>query len=98
MTGESPGSIQQERELMDFLKKEWKNICFLICMSAIIVYLFSVNSQLKNLQTQNSKIISTFDSIESVAISTDADIHEMTKKVDKIENNVSYIVKKVRRR
>ncbi len=83
---------------MDFIKKEWKTICFMIFMIAIIVYLYSLNSQLKDLQSQNSKIISTFDSIESVAIGTDADIHEMTKKVDKIENNVAYIVKKVRRR
>jgi hypothetical protein len=98
MTGALPGTIQQESDIMNLLAKEWKNICFVICMIAIIVYLSSVNSQLKSLQTQNSNIISTFDSIESVAISTDADIHEMTKKVDKIENNVSYIVKKVRRR
>ena len=83
---------------MDIIKKEWKTICFIIFMIAIIVYLNSVNSQLKDLQSQNSKIITTFDSIESVAISTDSGIHEMTKKVDKIENNVSYIVKKVRRR
>jgi hypothetical protein len=83
---------------MDFLKKEWKTIGFMICLIGVIIYLFGVNSQLKQLYQQNTKIISTFDSIESVAISTDAGLHEMTKQVDKIENNVSYIVKKVRRR
>lgn len=83
---------------MDFLKKEWKNIVFSICLIGIIIYLVQVNSQLKSLQQQNAKIISTFDSIESVTVSTDAGLNEMTKKVDKIENNVAYIVKKVRRR
>lgn len=83
---------------MDFFKKEWKNIVFSICLIGIIIYLVQVNSQLKSLQEQNTKIISTFGSIESVAVSTDAGLNEMTKKVDKIENNVSYIVKKVRRR
>ena len=70
----------------------------MICLIGVIVYLLGINSQLKDLQSQNEKIISTFDSIESVAISSDASLHEMAKKVDKIENNVSYIVKKVRRR
>lgn len=83
---------------MDFFKKEWKTIGFMICLIGVIVYLVGVNSQLKQLQQQNTKIISTFDSIESVAISTDAGLNDMTKKVDKIGNNVSYIVKKVRRR
>jgi len=83
---------------MDFFKKEWKTFLILICLIGIIVYLFQVNSQLKTLQQQNAKITSTFGSIESVTISTDAGLNEIAKKVDKIENNVNYIVKKVRRR
>lgn len=83
---------------MEFLKKEWKTIGFMICLIGVIVYLFCVNSQLKRLQQQNNKIISTFNSIESVVISTDAGLNEVTEKVDKINNNVSYVVKKVRRR
>ncbi|MGD8834833.1 MAG: hypothetical protein PVJ84_09890 [Desulfobacteraceae bacterium] len=83
---------------MDFVKKEWKTIGFMICLIGIIVYLFGINSQLRDLQSQNTKIISTFGSIESVTISSDSSLGEIIKKVDKIENNVSYIVKKVRRR
>lgn len=83
---------------MEFLKKEWKNIVFSICLIGIVIYLIQVKAQLESLQEQNAKIISTFNSIESVAVSTDAGVNEMTKKVDKIENNVAYIVKKVRRR
>lgn len=83
---------------MDFLKKQWTNLVILVCLMGIIIYLVMVNAQIKALQHQNAKIISTFDSIESVTISTDSGINEMAKQIDKIENNVTYIVKKVRRR
>jgi regulator of protease activity HflC (stomatin/prohibitin superfamily) len=83
---------------MDFFKKEWKAIAICICLIGIIVYLVIVSSQIKTIQHQNSKIISTFGSIESVAISTDEGLNAMAKQVDKIEKNVTYIVKKVRRR
>ena len=83
---------------MDFFKKEWKNIIFSICLIGIIVFLFQVNSQLESLQQQNAKIISTFDTIETVTVGTDAGLNKMAKSVEKIENNVDYIVKKVRRR
>ena len=83
---------------MDFVKKEWKTIVTFIGLIGIIIYLFVVNAHLKTLLSQNAKIISTFNSIESVTISNDAGINDMSKKVEKIENNVAYIVKKVRRR
>ncbi len=83
---------------MDFMKKEWKAFVMTICLVIIIIFLGKVNNQLTVLQKQNAKIISTFDSIESVAISTDAGVNEMSKNVDKIENNVTYLVKKARRR
>ncbi len=83
---------------MDFFKKEWKTIVLTLCLIVVIIFLFKVNDQLNAIKQQNAKIISTFDSIESVAISSDAGVNEMSKKVDKIENNVSYLVKKARRR
>lgn len=83
---------------MDYVKKEWKAIVTFICLISIIVFLFILSSQIKDLQQQNTKIISTFDSVESVAISADSGIQDVAKQVDKIENNVTYIVKKVRRR
>ncbi len=83
---------------MNFFKKEWKAVVFSLCLVVVMIYMVKVNSQLMTLKQQNAKIISTFDSIESVAISSDAGVNEMSKKVDKIENNVSYLVKKVRRR
>lgn len=83
---------------MDFFKKEWKAIGLMICLVGIVVYLIMVNMQIKALQAQNDKIISTFGSIESVTISTNTGLQDMVQQVDKIENNVTYIVKKVRRR
>ena len=83
---------------MDFFKKEWKTIVVALCLIMMIFYLFKVNNKLDAVKQQNAKIMSTFDSIESVAISSDAGVNEMSKKVDKIESNVSYLVKKARRR
>ncbi len=83
---------------MDFLKKKWISLVNLLCLIGIIIYLVMVSSQIAALEHQNDKIISTFDSIESVTISTDSGLNAMSKQVDKIESNVTYIVKKVRRR
>jgi hypothetical protein len=81
-----------------FLKKEWKALVLVVCLVVGIIYLKTINGRLIVVENQNQKIISTFDSIESVAITTDAGLNEMSKQVDKIESNVEFIVKKVRRR
>ena len=83
---------------MDFLKQKWISLVNLLCLIGVIIYLITVSAQIKALEQQNTKIISTFDSIESVTISTDSGLNAMSKQIDKIENNVTYIVKKVRRR
>jgi hypothetical protein len=83
---------------MDFVKKEWKAIAVTICLIGIVVYLSRVNGQLDALKAQNDKLISTIGSIESISISTDAGIHDMGKKIDTIETNMSFVVKKLRRR
>ena len=83
---------------MDFLKKEWKTIILAIFMMMMFIYLYIVNGQLEDLKQQNAKIISTFDSVESVVISSDAEINDMSKKVGKIESNVLFLIKRARRR
>ena len=83
---------------MDFIRKEWKAILMVLCLIAIVIFLSKINDQLNTLKTQNAKLISTIDSIESVSISTDGGVHDMGKKVDEIDTNVSYIVQKLRRR
>jgi len=83
---------------MDFLKKEWKTIAVVVCLIGIVVYLSQINDQLNTLKTQNAKLISTIDSIESISISTDAAVNDMGKKIDGIDANMSYAVQKLRRR
>ena len=83
---------------MDFVKKEWKTIAMIICLIGIVVYLSRVNGQLSAVKEQNAKLISTIDSIESVSISTDAGVHEMGKKIETIDTNISFVVHKLRRR
>lgn len=83
---------------MDFLKKKWLSLVQLLCLIVIIICLVVISLKITELQQQNAKIISTFDSIESVTISSESGLNNMSKKIDKIENNVTYIVKKVRRR
>ena len=83
---------------MDFIKKQWLSLVQLICLIVIIICLVVVSLKLTNLQQQNAKIMSTFGSIESVTISTESGLNGMTQKIDKIDNNVTYLIKKVRRR
>ena len=72
-------------DFASFLKKEWKVLLLIICLIVGIVYLNGISNRLKALEHQNSKIISTFDSIESVAINTDGSLNAMSKQVDNNE-------------
>ena len=83
---------------MNLLKKEWKTIVVILCLIGIVVYLSQIKSQLNVLNAQNAKLISTIDSIESVTLSTDAGVHDTSKKVESIDANMSYVVQKLRRR
>jgi hypothetical protein len=88
----------EESRHMDFIKKEWLSLVQLICLIVIIICLVVVSLKLTDLQQQNAKIMSTFGSIESVTINTETGLNGMTQKIDKIDNNVTFLIKKVRRR
>ena len=83
---------------MEFIKKEWKTILFILWSIFISYFLIQMNNQIIDLKAQNAKISSTLDSVESVSISTDSGVAQMSKNVDDINANVSFIVQKVRRR
>ena len=83
---------------MDFVKKEWKAIVVTIFLLGIVVSLARIHGQLDVLKNQNAKLISTISSIESVSLSTDAGVHDMGKKIDGIDSNLSFVVHKLRRR
>jgi uncharacterized membrane protein YiaA len=83
---------------MEFFKKEWKTVLFILWLVGITVFLVHLNNQLTTLNYKNTKMASTIDSIESVVISTDASVVDSSEKIETIGSNVSFIVQKVRRR
>jgi hypothetical protein len=83
---------------MGFLKKEWKTVLFILWLFGITIFLIQINGQLNQLQQKNTKLTSTIDSIESVVISTDANVANSSEKIENIGSNVSFIVQKIRRR
>jgi hypothetical protein len=83
---------------MSFLKKEWKAIIMVIWLIAISFYLSKINGHLEAIKAQNEKTISTIDSIESVAISTDAAIIDFTKKIKSVDAKLLAIAKRLRQR
>jgi hypothetical protein len=90
--------VKKEGVSMDFLKKEWKTLLIIAWLIVITIFLFSINGQLDNLSQLNTKLASTVDTVESVVISTDANINQMSEKTDGIKSNVEFIVTKIRRR
>lgn len=83
---------------MDFVKKEWKALALILCLIGIMGFLSRINGQLKTLNNQNAKLISTIDSIESISLSTDAGVNDARKKIDGIDSNMAYVVQRLRRR
>jgi hypothetical protein len=83
---------------MGFLKKEWKAIIVVIWLMVIAVYLAKINGRLEAIRAQNEKTISTIDSIESVAISTDAALIDFTKNIKSVDAKLLSIAKRLRRR
>lgn len=83
---------------MSFLKKEWKAIVMVIWLIVIAIYLSKINGHLEAIHAQNVKTISTIDSIESVAISTDAALIDFTKNIKSVDAKLMAIAKRLRRR
>ena len=83
---------------MSFLKKEWKAIVMVIWLIVIAFYVSKINDRLEAIQAQNEKTISTIDSIESVAISTDAALIDFTKNIKSVDAKLLAIAKRLRRR
>jgi hypothetical protein len=83
---------------MSFLKKEWKAIIVVFWLIVIAVYLARINGRLEAIRAQNEKTISTSDSIESVALSTDAALIDFTKSIKSVDAKLLAIAKRLRRR
>lgn len=83
---------------MAFLKKEWKAIVVTLWLVIITIFLCQINGQLSDLNAKNAKIASTLDSVESVAISTDSAVMQLSQTANEMESNVQFIVQRIRRR
>ncbi len=83
---------------MVFLKKEWKTLVTILWLAAITVFMIRINDHTNQLLARNAKMASTLDSVESVVISTDANIVQANKMMSDSENNLNFIVEKIRRR
>ncbi len=83
---------------MPFLKKEWRTVLVAGWLVLVTIFVIRISVQLSRIEAKNAKMASTLDSVESVAISTDAAVAQMAKKVGEMEGNVNFITDKLRRR
>lgn len=83
---------------MDKLKKEWASIVIIVWLVGVTLFLFNMRDKIDQLQVKSDKIADTLETAEGVIIGVDSGVQESNKKIEKIESQVNYIVKKVRRR
>ena len=83
---------------MDMLKREWKVIGIVLWLIIITLLLFSLSGKINRIQAQNDKIADVLDTVEGVVIGADSGAQEVLKRMEGVESQINYIVKKVRRR
>ena len=92
---------EKEKFMDDFttrLKKEWKVYVMALWMIAVSGFLFYLNGTIQETRQACAKLISDVDSIESILISTDANVASLKKTVDEMSGKVDTIHLRVRRR
>ncbi|WP_319524705.1 hypothetical protein [uncultured Desulfosarcina sp.] len=80
------------------LKKEWKVYVMALWMIGVTGFLFYLNNTLQETRQASAKLISDVDSVESILISTDANVASMKQTVDEMTSKVNSIHQRVRRR
>jgi hypothetical protein len=83
---------------MQFLKKEWKTVLPMLWLVIISIFLLRISSQLNEMHIRHAKVVSTLDSVESIVLSTDSGVVQVSKKVGEMETNVDFMVERMRRR
>ena len=83
---------------MQFLKKEWKTVLPMLWLVIISIFLLRISSQLNEMHIRHAKVASTLDSVESIVLSTDSGVVQVSKKVGEMETNVDFMVERMRRR
>jgi len=80
------------------LKKEWKAYAMALWMMGITGFLVYLNSTLLETRRASARLISDVGSIESILISTDANVASMKETVGEMSGKVKMIHLRVRRR
>jgi len=83
---------------MHFLKKEWRTILPIVWLVVITIVLVRISGQLSDMHDRNALIASTLGSVESIVITTDSGVAQVSRKVGEIESDVDFIVERIRRR
>ena len=85
-------------DIIAHLKKEWKRYIMALWMIAVTGFMVHLNNVVQDVKQTSIKVSSDVDSVESVLISTDANVAEMKKQVKEMSAKVSVIHNRVRRR
>ncbi|WP_155303543.1 hypothetical protein [Desulfosarcina widdelii] len=80
------------------VKREWKVYVMALWMIAVTGFLFYLNGTIQETRQACAKLISDVDSIESILISTDANVANIKEKVDEMAGKVNSIHQRIRRR
>jgi len=80
------------------MKIEWKVYVMALWMIAVTGFLFYLNGTIQETRQACAKLISDVDSIESILISTDANVAHIKEKVDEMSGKVNTIHQRIRRR
>lgn len=80
------------------MKIEWKVYVMALWMIAVTGFLIYLNGTIQETRQACAKLISDVDSIESILISTDANVAHIKEKVDEMSGKVNTIHQRIRRR
>ncbi len=80
------------------LKNEWKTVVAAVWMAAVAGYLIYLNAEIAAIRKSNRTLVSNVDSIESILISTDANVAEVKQQVDGIASRMAVVHQRIMRR
>ncbi|MGA6926426.1 MAG: hypothetical protein WBY88_12135 [Desulfosarcina sp.] len=80
------------------IKKEWRVYVMAAWMIGITGFLFYLSGRIEAISQTEMKLSSDVDSVESILISTDANVSQIKKQVEEISSKVAVLHKRVMRR
>lgn len=80
------------------IKKSWKTYVVGIWMIGMSGFLYYLNGETRTIKQASIKLNSNVDSIESILISTDGNVAEVKKQMDRVASQMVNVHKRVMRR